>query len=294
MNLRLVQVTAVLVLLVAALALPAAAIEVSQTVSETRIAFEDSVRFEITVEWPGPQSAYAFPRPLLPTFDRLRVRGFSSSISTTGSGDSAITRKLYQYTLVPESSGAGQINAVTIDYIATADDAEGTLTTEPMTITIAQPVPQPPPSEDSWTAAILIGAIIVMAGGLIAFFLLRRKRQLATPPERSPADQALARLEQLKRDAGSDLKKFQTGLHPLLVEYASERFAIDLSGANEDEVMAALETVTELSAGERAALGTWVIKARRDKFSPLTGEPGETLRLEVEIRKFIAEHDIGR
>jgi hypothetical protein len=92
-------------------------ISVSQSLSSFNIAYEDSVLFGIELKWVGPQSAYLFGRPLNPAFDGMIVRGFSSSISSTGDGSDEVTTKQYRYVLAPISSGPGQIASVNISYV---------------------------------------------------------------------------------------------------------------------------------------------------------------------------------
>jgi len=109
---------AVLGATVLAAAVAAEGISVTQSVDRFSIPFEDSVHFEIVLQWDGPQTAYLFPKPLNPTFERLKVRGLTSSISSSGSGEAETTTKKFRYTLIPTASGTGRIEPVTISYLS--------------------------------------------------------------------------------------------------------------------------------------------------------------------------------
>ena len=114
-------------------------ISISQSVDRFTMPYEDSVHFDIILKWNGPQSSYLFTSPLNPTYNGLKVRGFTSSISTTGSGDNETTTKRFRYTLIPVSPGEAYINPVTVPYISWPDSIPGELVTEAMTIQVAQP-----------------------------------------------------------------------------------------------------------------------------------------------------------
>ncbi len=59
-----------------------AEIKISQSISKSEIAFEDSAQFNILIEWEGSQSAYLFKKPLSPFIDRMKIGQFSSSVSS--------------------------------------------------------------------------------------------------------------------------------------------------------------------------------------------------------------------
>jgi len=180
---------------------------------------------------------------------------------------------------------------VTIDYVATADSASGQLVTDEMSVTIATPKPEPEPRRFNPIVLLIVLGLFLMIVALIVIVIIRHKRQKSRVVVRTTTQTALDRLDALKQEAGPDLKKFQTGLYPLLIDFARAQFGADLSSSDADEVVNGVAQVSGLSEDERRKLGNWVIRARRDKFSPVTGEPGEVLRLEVEIRSFLEKQD---
>ncbi len=259
-------------------------ISVSQSLDRFSIPFEDSVRFEIVIQWSGPQSAYLFTKPLNPTFDRLKARGVTSSISSTGSGSSEITTKRLSYTLIPISSGLGSIDPVTISYISWPDSIPGELVTEAMTVQIAEPLPteEERSSVTVWVAILVI--LVVVGSGAFAFIMWKKGRK-PKEVEKTPVEQFLENLAALKQQSGSEFKKFQTGLYKLLVEFLTAKYAINPDGVADDEVEKLLEP-TDLNEHQIRQISLWLVQARRDKFRPVVAAPGETIRLETEIRRF--------
>lgn len=262
-------------------------ISVSQRLDKATVAFEDSASFEIKLQWNGSQAAYRFKQPLETYFDRLRVGGFTSSIASRGSGPNEITTKTYQYTLLPTSAGVGKIDPITISYVIRADSTEGELVTDEMAVRIREPVPVAPEGNGVplWLViSIIVVAVAVVVGAMVA----HSKRKAAMLPEQSPVEKALAGLASLKGEAGNDMKKFQTGLYSLLIDFIGAKFSIEAEGLDEERLVAALQNCS-LSAQRIEKLTGWVIAAERDKFRPVTSAPGDTIRLETEVRELLSQ-----
>ena len=276
------RIISTFVILAAGTAAGADGISVSQSIDRGDIPYEGKVNFEIKLEWSGSQAAYRFSGPLAPTFERLRTQRFSSSVSSTGSGDDEVTTKIFKYTLVPVSAGIGRIDPVTIDYVTWPDSISGQLITEALVVNIAQAVPVEV-SEGIRPVVWIVGGVvlvIVVVGSLIR---LRGKRPVEIV--RTPAQVLLGDLPDLKREAGSDLKKFQSGFSKLLTDYLAAQFNIRLVEYTEDEIATAL-TATGLTPGQKEQITGWLVKAHADKFMPVASSPGDTIRLESEIREF--------
>jgi hypothetical protein len=259
-------------------------IAISQSLDRFRIPFEDSVHFDVVLQWQGPQSSYLFTSPLGPSFDRLKVRGFTSSISSTSSGDDEVTTKRFRYTLIPTSAGAATIDPITVSYISWPDSVPGQLVSEAMTVQIAEPLP--PVEEDGAATWWVMVVLLFVVGGLAELILVKRfKARKPKEIEKTPVEEFLDRLTALKREAGGDLKKFQVGLYESMAAFLKARYDIELNRLGDDEVSSALE-VTDLNDDQKEQIGRWLVQARRDKFRPVVGAPGETIRLETEIRQF--------
>ncbi len=260
-------------------------ISVSQSLEESELEFESQTTFEIKLQWDGPQWVYRFDRPLSPTFDRLKVKGFTSSISSHGSGTDEITVKSYKYTLIPTSSGKGTIDPVNIPYLIYPDSIPGELVTEPMTIQIKDPVPV---EEKDWTNfIIIISAVAIVFTAIIIIFLIRFKKKGAGEEVKTPKDKALEDLDMLKSAAGNDMKKFQTGLYQLLKDFVMGQYSINIETSDDDLL---IKSIMEcgLSKSDGDKLSGWIVNAKQDKFRPVVSTPGDTIRFETEIRDFIS------
>lgn len=260
------------------------AISVSQSIDRTEMAFEDTADFQVVVSWSGPAHAYRFEKAFRVQSDRLKVARFSSSVRSTGTGPDELTTKIFEYRLAPILSGVATIEPLVIEYVAWPDSLVGELVTDPVTVAIAEPVPAELREEGGisggWIA--LIAVLVIGAGvGLYAVF----KPKVAGEVVKSPALSFLEELEQVRKDSGMDLKKFQTGLYRCLEGYIRVRYGIDLSGCPASAAATELEKV-EPSGSVRDTLSDWLTRAEREKFSPLAAAPGEVPRLEAEVRSF--------
>ncbi len=270
-----------LLLLMIAPSLRADGISISQSLDRTSVAFEDSARFEIVLNWNGPQSAYLFGQPLSPHISGLRVHGFSSSIMSTGEGDAEITTKAYRYTLVPTTSGVGRIEPVSISYVTWPDSIPGELVTEAMTVNVAPPRPAEPEHGSSvvWVVAVVVIAALVTAGVVVR----RTRAKKPVEPVRTALQVFLDGLAGIRKEAGNDLKEFQTRLYLIMSEFLSAQYSINVDSLSEDELQGALDE-TGMSREVKMKVAGYLLTARRDKFRPVTTAPGDTIRLETEIR----------
>lgn len=259
------------------------AISLSQSIDKTEIPFGDSAKFEITVEWEGPQFAYRFTNPLNPNIDRLKVGRFSSSITSTGTGDQEQTSKEFLYVLMPTSSGIGKIDPITISYITWPDSVAGELVTEPVVISIAeQKIVAKSGNLPIW--APIIGGILLLGSGT-AFYWARFRAAKSRKPVKLASDTALEELTKLKNEAGTDLKRFQTGVYNILMNFLRAKYNLNIMGQTEEQLTELLTTVS-LSEQRQRELAAWLIQAEKDKYRPIEASPGETVRLETELRKF--------
>lgn len=264
---------------------PARGIEISQRLAEHHIPFEDTARFEITLQWQGPQSAYIFDRPLSLELDHLKVGRFSSTIASRGQGDQETTTKIYSYELLPLAPGTAEIEPVEISYLAMPDSIRGTLMTEKMTVEIDKPVPPPEPGDTSTLtyfgialAALLAGAVIILA--------FRGRSEQKTAPRLSPRQVFLQQLGILRSDSDNDVKRFQSGLYKLLCAFLYAEYDIEVGEKERDQLDQELQDKSDLGDGQRETLLDWLLQARQDKFRPVQASPGETIRRENAIRAF--------
>jgi hypothetical protein len=261
-----------------------ASISISQEVDRTEMAFEDTATFRIIVTWPGPAHAYLFERPIRLQSDLLKVARFSSTVSTEGNGPDEVTTKVFRYRLVPVLSGPAEVEAATVDYLSWPDSTAGQLSSDPFVITVAEPLPF---EEEDLTrfsgglVALIVVALMGVGVGLYAAF----KPKPVKEKKKSPREAFLDGLARVKTTAGSDLKQFQTGLYQLLAEYLKARYGIDAVGRPAAPAVAELEKIEPISSVSETLSG-WLVRAEREKFTPLASAPGEVMRLESEVRAF--------
>jgi len=248
------------------------------------MAFEDTALFKITVTWEGPAFAYRFEKPLRLNADKLKVAQYSSTVRSSGSGPAEVTTKVFEYRLAPVLSGIATIPPVTIEYVTWPDSLTGELATDPVTLAIGEPLPPEMREKGGlsggWIALIVVGAIALGVGGYSYF-----KPKPEIEKIKSPVEAFLEQLENVRKDSGMDLKRFQTGVYRLLLSYLQIRYKIDLAGQSAGSAARALEAV-EPDLSVREALVGWLTRAEKEKFSPLAPAPGEVPRLETEIRSF--------
>ena len=289
MQIKRVKYLTVILLSTAALAVQATPISVSQSLDRSEMAYEDSAHLEIQITWDGPVSAYLFDKPLRLNSDKLKVAGFSSKISSAGSGDSEVTTKLFRYNLVPTASGMATIDPATIEYLKWPDSVSGQLVTDALSLTIAEPIPvvvQKTGRGLLWIFIPVAAVLAVGAAGLLIFVKKRRPKETQQPPKVV----FLERMDSLSKQAGNDLKQFQTGFYRNLLTYLKDTANLQDGDSSLNSVIESLEA-SKLPRMQVDKFTAWLTRAEREKFSPIQAPPGETIRLASEIRQFFENID---
>jgi hypothetical protein len=264
----------------------AQAIGISQSLDKADIAYEDHAVLEIVVSWPGAQTSYIFDKPLQPQLENLRVQQYSSTVSSSITIGAEETTKKFSFTLVPTGSGTGRIAPVTVSYFSWPDSVPGQLVTEEMTLHIAASTARKGAVSKTllptwvWYAG---GGALVLIIGIVVVLVVRGKK----PKEvvKTPTEILLDRLTALKQASGSDLKRFQTGLYKDLVWYVTEAYHLHLAGLSTEDILHELDAAP-IPDAEKDKICGWLTRADREKFSPLPPSPGETVRLEHDVREF--------
>ncbi len=258
-------------------------IDISQSLDKFEIPFEDSVVFEITVQWEGPPHAYLFNKPLNPTFSYLKAGTLSSSVSSIGIGENEKTTKKFKYVLFPTQSGQGIIEPINVKYLKLKDSTEGELFTEMMTVAIAAQVPKEISKGINSYYLIIFGLILII--GVITAVIIIRKRtnKQISEPIKTNREIFLVKLSELKKETGSGLKEFQSGLYNILLEYLVNEHKLELSGLDDENITQKINE-TKLTQMQKENITGWLLKAKKDRYQPLKSSPGETIRLESEIR----------
>jgi inorganic pyrophosphatase len=129
-------------------------------------------------------------------------------------------------------------------------------------------------------------ALIAVAvfGAMLGLFIMVRRKQ-PTEIKQTPAETFLADLQTAKDRAGQDIKKFQTELFKALVKYLESAYTLSAAGKPADVIVTELEKVTT-DRTKASRLAGWLMRAEKEKYSPVAAAPGDVTRLEAEIRQF--------
>lgn len=257
-------------------------ISVSQSLDKSNVAYEDSVSFEIILKWDGPQSAYLFNKQLNPNVDRMKIRGFSSSVSSEIISGKEFTIKKYNYTLIPVTSGLSNIESVTLNYLKWPDSIPGELFTEAMTIDIAFPKKVEAKKENNLLWYFIIAGIII---AIVILIIILKKSKKPKEIVQSPKEIILEKLTRLKSDTSGDMKNFLSGLYGIILGYLKNEYNLEIKDFDETNFYDQLKK-TKLTNQQIEKLSLWLIKAQKAKYSPVSSAPGDQIRLETEVRDF--------
>ena len=257
----------------------------SQSLDKSEVTYDGTAQLQVTLTWQGSQFAYLFDKPLSPVTDRLKIREFSTSLSSSGSGDEEVTTKIFRYTLVPTSSGIGKIQPITISYLKWPDSIAGVLTTEELSIGIGEKKLVAQGASISTTTIVfsILGFVAMVTGGILVV-KYRSSRNVA--PQISPKDVFLERLSRLKSDASNDFGKFQSGLYHLLGEFVTVCYTVHPDRMSEEDLAGALNSAG-MTYSTAQKISKWYVSAREDRFRPVKPEPGALIRLETDIRSTV-------
>ncbi len=262
----------------------AQSIAVSQSLDKPSMAFDDTVRFQIVLTWEGPQTVYLFTKPLNPYFENLKVKSYSSSVGSSTTGDKEVTTRRFDFILEPTLAGIGRIDPVDISYISWPDSLPGQLVTEASTINIAPPRAVEAPRKAAWWVWLII--VVVAVGAFFgAVFFVRKRSRIEQESIKTPSAQFIESLKAARSAAGSDMKIFQTELYKILVQFLRFQYNLNPVNLSEDKLIEEMKAAG-LPAAKAQKLSGWLIRAEKDKYSPIVAGPGETIRLESEIREF--------
>jgi hypothetical protein len=262
-------------------------ISLNQTLDHSDIPYESTAVLEVTLTWPGPTFTYLFDRPPQLMLERLKVAQVSSTVSSTGSGATEVTTRKVRFTLKPTSSGLAKIDPATFSYLRVADSVAGSVSTQALSLNIAEPIRVAKRKTALLASRIklIISAAVVMTLIVGLYIVIRIRNRRPRPVVKSPAELFLDEVGVLRQATSGDLKRFQTGLYKLLVAFLARQYQLSLAGLSTQQMLDLLEHTT-LSEGQKQKIAGWLWRAEREKFSPLAPAPGETIRLEAEIREF--------
>jgi len=179
------------------------------------------------------------------------------------------------------------VDPATINYVTWPDSIPGEVTTDAVSITVAEPIPASATRGGLPIGLLIGGPVGIVLLAAVVFLIVWRKRKPREVPK-TAVEAFLDELARIRGEAGNDLKRFQTEFHKCLITFLSIKYQINVNGRSTDDVVGQLEK-TSLTVSQRETIGAWLKRAEREKYIPLQAGPGETIRLESEIRDFFAK-----
>ncbi len=262
-------------------------LSLSARLDHNEIAFEGTVGLDIEIKWQGGMDKYAFGLLPLPVAQGLQVQGTTSAISSGIESGTEVTTRKFHYDFRPSRAGIGIIEPIILKYVSMPDSIPGELTTQQFQVSIAQPLPKSVKSNFKRNAAIL-GAVIVLLAAIIYGLKLRQRKSIPTAPVLNPEANFADQLTQLKKETSFDRKAFFTHLYKILGEYLEKKYGMSLGGKSAAVVLEQLHA-TEIETGKKGKLIEWITLAEKEKYAPVSGAPGDTIRLISELEDFFGK-----
>ncbi|SYZ73990.1 hypothetical protein TRIP_C60260 [Candidatus Zixiibacteriota bacterium] len=262
-------------------------LSLSAQMDRNDIPFEGKVGLAIEIKWQGGLDRYAFGLLPLPSAQGLQVMGTTSAISSDMESGKEVTTRKFHYDFKPTRAGIGTIEPIVLKYVSMPDSVPGELTTQQFQVSIAQPLPKPEKSNIGRNAAIA-GAVVILLAALTFWWKERKKKSLPEEPALTPEAKFAEQLIILKKEAASDRKVFFTRLYKILVEYIENKYSVSQAGKSAPAVVEQLNGM-EIETGKKEKLIEWITVAEREKYAPISGVPGDTIRMISELEDFFGK-----
>ena len=197
------------------------------TVDRLSVAYEDKIHLQLEVKVSDPATKTTPIAP--PEIIGLQIGGSGSSVERQGE---LIVRR-YSYELVPGRSGSVTIPAFKVEF--QSGGTIDTLTSEPITVEIAQPKPIRKPG--SFTVFYLGAATIIIIA--VAVLIRRRKtRALSEPGETDWRDEYRQRFAEVRKLAErQDFRSFSTEIMRLVVVIVERVYETKVSGHTSSDLL---------------------------------------------------------
>jgi hypothetical protein len=197
------------------------------TVDRLSVAYEDKIHLQLEVKVSDPATKTTPIAP--PEIIGLQIGGSGSSVERQGE---LIVRR-YSYELVPGRSGSVTIPAFKVEF--QSGGSIDTLTSEPITVEIAQPKPIRKPG--SFIVFYLGAATIVIIA--VAVLIRRRKTSaLSEPGETDWRDEYRQRFAEVRKLAErQDFRSFSTEIMRLVVAIVERVYETRVSGHTSSDLL---------------------------------------------------------
>lgn len=266
----------------------AAQVTLSQSVSSDSLAFEDSLTLTVALTWSGGPEAVEFVESPELKVSNLTPAGYTGSTESMIVDGELYTTKTHRYLLKSHLPGPGRIEPLQYEYLLAFSPDSGlhTVTSQAVVVAVGNPAGRPTDIERRSGMGFIWGGLAVLAlalAGRLFFFRSRERTRISD----SPKDRLLAKLGELKRECGNDIKRFQDGVYRELDRFVDEQYGIR-SGSDSGKLASALQA-KGVPPPLAVRLAGFVAQAEIDKYRPVSATPGIVLRLEAEVRQCIEQ-----
>jgi hypothetical protein len=197
------------------------------TVDRLSVAYEDKIHLQLEVKVSDPATKTTPIAP--PEIIGLHIGGSGSSVERQGE----LTVRRYSYELVPGRSGSVTIPAFKVEF--QDGGSIDTLTSEPITVEVAQPKPIRKPG--SFLVFYFSAAMIII---IAAATLIRRRKARAPsePTETDWRDEYRQRFVEVKKLAErQDFRSFSTEIMRLVVAIVERLYETRVSGLTSSDLL---------------------------------------------------------
>jgi hypothetical protein len=197
------------------------------TVDKLSVAYEDKIQLQLEVKISDPATKTTPIAP--PEIIGLQIGGSGSSVERKGE---LIVRR-YSYELVPGRSGSVTIPAFKVEF--QSGGSVDTLTSEPITVEVAQPKPIRKPG--SFTVFYLAAATIIIVA-MAALIRRRKTRAPSEPAESDWRDEYWQRFVEVRKLAErQDFRSFSTEIMRLVVAIVERVYETKVSGQTSSDLL---------------------------------------------------------
>jgi len=234
--------TGIIFLLISNPAFPITIPDISANISQDRIPRGETALLTVSVAWVGEASEFTFTKPGPPECRRLKVIG-TAQRSITYRTDGNIHQVIeYLFTLRGEEEGDGHIGPVSLTYHRPDEDAEHSLSSKSLNISVTSGGDGIFSSFSSALIYIGIGLAVVIALWLYIKFTIRRYKkksnEVIADYVKYLEDDSCRELDHVRKyKVRGEIDKYLEKIWNILADYLEKKFTITISPDTWNEVL---------------------------------------------------------
>jgi hypothetical protein len=220
-------VSFILIGLVLWINLASAEMSFKATVDRLSVAYEDKIHLQLEVKVSDPATKTTPIAP--PEIIGLQIGGSGSSVEREGE----LLVRRYSYELVPGRSGSVTIPAFRVEFQSAG--SVDTLTSEPITVEIAQPKPM---RTQGFSLVFYLSAAVIILIAAVTLIRSRRSRKSSVPSEIDWRDEYRQRFVEVRKLAErQDFRLFSTEIMRLVVAIVERVYETRVSGLTSSDLL---------------------------------------------------------